>query len=75
MNGGLSVISDVPKMMVYRISKWINREREIIPAASITKAPSGTPSSRSNIDNAAPCRPILRSQSEYRRWYMGARRS
>jgi NAD+ synthase (glutamine-hydrolysing) len=40
MNGGLAVISDVPKMMVYRISKWINREREIIPASSITKAPS-----------------------------------
>ncbi len=40
MNGGLAVISDVPKMLVYRISKWINREREIIPSASITKAPS-----------------------------------
>jgi NAD+ synthase (glutamine-hydrolysing) len=48
MNGGLAVISDVPKMMVYRISKWINsdatsragRAREIIPDASITKAPS-----------------------------------
>jgi NAD+ synthase (glutamine-hydrolysing) len=40
MCGGLAVISDVPKMMVYRLSKWINREREIIPAASITKPPS-----------------------------------
>jgi len=40
MSGGLAVISDVPKTMVYRLSKWINREREIIPAASITKAPS-----------------------------------
>jgi NH3-dependent NAD+ synthetase len=40
MNGGLAVISDVPKTMVYRISKWVNREREIIPAASITKVPS-----------------------------------
>lgn len=40
MCGGLAVISDVPKTMVYRISRWINREREIIPAASITKAPS-----------------------------------
>ena len=40
MNGGLAVISDVPKLMVYRLSKWINREQEIIPAASITKAPS-----------------------------------
>jgi len=40
MNGGLAVISDVPKMMVYRLSRWINREKEIIPDASITKAPS-----------------------------------
>jgi NAD+ synthase (glutamine-hydrolysing) len=40
MSGGLAVISDVPKTMVYRISKWVNREREIIPGASITKAPS-----------------------------------
>jgi len=40
MNGGLAVISDVPKMMVYRLAHWINREREIIPTTSITKAPS-----------------------------------
>ncbi|MFM8655128.1 MAG: NAD(+) synthase, partial [Verrucomicrobiota bacterium] len=36
----LAVIADVPKTMVYRISKWVNREREIIPLASIRKAPS-----------------------------------
>ncbi len=40
MCGGLAVISDVPKTMVYRLAKWINREREIIPASSITKPPS-----------------------------------
>jgi NAD+ synthetase len=40
MCGGLAVISDVPKTMVYRLANWINREREIIPKASITKAPS-----------------------------------
>jgi NAD+ synthetase len=40
MCGGLAVISDVPKMMVYRLARWINREREIIPSSSITKAPS-----------------------------------
>jgi NAD+ synthetase len=40
MCGGLAVISDVPKTMVYRVSRWVNREQEIIPAASITKAPS-----------------------------------
>jgi NAD+ synthetase len=40
MCGGLAVISDVPKTMVYRLAKWINRAKEIIPASSITKAPS-----------------------------------
>lgn len=40
MCGGLAVISDVPKTMVYRLARWINRDREIIPAASITKPPS-----------------------------------
>ena len=40
MCGGLAVISDVPKTMVYRLARWINREREIIPAATLTKAPS-----------------------------------
>ena len=40
MNGGLAVISDVPKTMVYRISNWVNRAHEIIPASSITKPPS-----------------------------------
>ncbi|MEO7297631.1 MAG: NAD+ synthase [Verrucomicrobiota bacterium] len=40
MCGGLAVISDVPKTMVYEMAKWINREREIIPVSTITKAPS-----------------------------------
>jgi NAD+ synthetase len=40
MCGGLAVISDVPKTMVYRLARWINRDRELIPAASITKPPS-----------------------------------
>ena len=40
MCGGLAVISDVPKTMVYRLSRWVNREREVIPSSSITKAPS-----------------------------------
>jgi NAD+ synthase (glutamine-hydrolysing) len=40
MCGGLAVISDVPKTMIYRLAKWINRENEIIPAASLTKPPS-----------------------------------
>ncbi|MFO1487042.1 MAG: NAD+ synthase [Verrucomicrobiota bacterium] len=40
MCGGLAVISDVPKTAIYRLARWINRDREIIPASSITKPPS-----------------------------------
>ena len=40
MCGGLAVISDVPKTMVYDLAKWINRAQEIIPLSSITKPPS-----------------------------------
>ena len=47
MAGGLAVISDVPKTLVYRLAHWINsdksradRKREIIPASTIEKPPS-----------------------------------
>ena len=40
MNGGLAVISDVFKTDVYRIARWLNREREVIPLATISKPPS-----------------------------------
>jgi NAD+ synthase (glutamine-hydrolysing) len=42
MSGGLAVIADVPKTMVYRIAHWLNetRGRAVIPEATLTKAPS-----------------------------------
>ncbi len=40
MCGGLAVISDVPKTLVYRLSREVNRDGELIPEATITKAPS-----------------------------------
>jgi NAD+ synthase (glutamine-hydrolysing) len=40
MAGGLAVISDVPKMMVYELARYINREREVIPRSTIEKPPS-----------------------------------
>jgi NAD+ synthase (glutamine-hydrolysing) len=48
MAGGLAVISDVPKTMIYELTHWINsdyasrpgREHEIIPKSTIEKAPS-----------------------------------
>ncbi len=40
MAGGLAVISDVPKTMVYKLANFINRSRELIPAPTLTKPPS-----------------------------------
>jgi NAD+ synthase (glutamine-hydrolysing) len=40
MAGGLAVISDVPKSMVYALAEFINRKREVIPQETITKPPS-----------------------------------
>ena len=40
MAGGLAVISDVPKTMVYRLARYVNRGSERIPLASIEKPPS-----------------------------------
>jgi len=40
MNGGLAVIGDLLKTKVYELSKFINKDREIIPEDTITKPPS-----------------------------------
>jgi NAD+ synthase/NAD+ synthase (glutamine-hydrolysing) len=40
MVGGLAVISDVPKTLVYRISNYVNCRRRVIPESTITKPPS-----------------------------------
>ncbi|MEO8257251.1 MAG: NAD+ synthase [Acidobacteriota bacterium] len=42
MSGGLAVIADVPKTMVYRVARWLNaaRGRPVIPEPTLIKAPS-----------------------------------
>ena len=40
MSGGLAVISDVPKTMVYEICRWLNRDHEVIPETILRKPPS-----------------------------------
>ena len=40
MVGGLAVISDVPKTLVYRLSEYVNSRRLVIPRATIEKPPS-----------------------------------
>ena len=40
LNGGLSVLGDVYKTDVFKMARYINSEKEIIPENSITKPPS-----------------------------------
>ncbi len=40
MNGGLAVIADVPKTRVFKLCRWLNRDRKRIPNNIITKPPS-----------------------------------
>ena len=40
MVGGLAVISDVPKTLVYRLSEHVNSRRAVIPLATLQKPPS-----------------------------------
>jgi len=40
MAGGLAVISDVPKTMVYRLAEYVNSQAPRIPRATIEKPPS-----------------------------------
>src|SRR5205807_1562922 len=40
MVGGLAVISDVPKTLVYRISRYVNSRKPVIPESTLEKPPS-----------------------------------
>jgi NAD+ synthase (glutamine-hydrolysing) len=40
MAGGLAVISDVPKTMVYRLARYVNSRRGVIPQTTVDKPPS-----------------------------------
>jgi len=40
MAGGLAVIADVPKIMVYELARYVNRAGERIPQACLDKPPS-----------------------------------
>jgi NAD+ synthase (glutamine-hydrolysing) len=59
MSGGLSVISDVPKTMVYDLANYINREGEIIPQTTIDKAPSAELKPDQKDQDSLPPYPVL----------------
>ena len=59
MNGGLSVISDLPKDMVYKLAYYINKDKEIIPSATLTKAPSAELRPNQTDQDTLPPYPVL----------------
>ena len=83
MSGGLAVIADVPKTMVYRVSRWRNDSagRPVIPEATLTKAPSAElrpnqtdqdslpPYDRARRYPAAPRRAASAGRRDCRRWF------
>ena len=61
MAGGLAVIADVPKTMVYELARYVNRERERIPTASLTKPPSAELRPNQTDQDCLPPYPVLDS--------------
>ena len=59
MIGGLSVLSDVPKTMVYELAKFINREEEIIPVSILDKPPSAELKPGQTDQDMLPPYPVL----------------
>jgi NAD+ synthase (glutamine-hydrolysing) len=59
MSGGLSVLSDVPKTMVYELANHINRKSEIIPGEIIEKPPSAELKPNQVDQDTLPPYPIL----------------
>lgn len=59
MCGGLSVLADVPKTMVYELAAYINRDREVIPDSIIEKAPSAELRPDQKDQDTLPPYPVL----------------
>jgi len=59
--GGLAVISDLPKTMVYRIAEWLNSTsgRSIIPQSILTKPPSAELRPGQTDQDSLPPYPVL----------------
>ena len=59
MCGGLAVISDVPKTLVWRLSRFANRDRVRIPVSSIEKPPSAELRPDQKDEDSLPAYPML----------------
>ena len=59
MAGGFDVLKDVPKMLVYELSSWRNRAREIIPLRVIDRPPSAELAPDQKDEDNLPPYPVL----------------
>ena len=59
MSGGLAVISDVPKQLVYALCRHINRDTEIIPWRTIDKPHSAELAPNQRDEDDLPPYPVL----------------
>lgn len=57
--GGLAVLSDVTKEKVYQLSRYVNREKEIIPLSTIEKPPSAELRPNQKDSDSLPPYPII----------------
>jgi len=59
MAGGFSIIKDVPKTLVYDLSRWRNRDGVVIPVSSIDKPPSAELRPDQKDEDSLPPYPVL----------------
>ncbi len=59
MAGGLAVINDVPKTLVYRLSRYVNSRRPVIPAATLEKPPSAELRANQKDTDSLPAYEVL----------------
>ncbi len=59
MCGGFNALKDLYKTEVYALSRWINREREIIPTRIITKAPTAELKDNQTDQDSLPAYDVL----------------
>lgn len=59
LTGGLAVIGDLSKTQVYKLAKWMNRTKELIPKSIIEKAPSAELKPNQNDQDSLPPYDVL----------------
>jgi len=59
MSGGLAVLSDVPKTMVFKLAEFINSEEDVIPRGIIDRVPSAELRPNQTDQDTLPLYPVL----------------